>query len=325
MWAIAGLATAEDVATNVASFVMDAGVAISLSSQEEKRAEKGAQDMRNPQLWARLVAFEFDKGQGSAPYSVKLARAEGWSAAFAARVIEEYRRFLYLTQVSDRQVTPSQIVDAAWHMHLTFTRDYWEDLCPKVIGRPVHHQPCAGEEEMPRYRDQFAATKALYEAEFGAEPPADIWGRNHVRTARGFAIEEAGSITNSPVFIAFWPFAISLVLTIVDYSHMVALIALVSGVIFFMVLFNPRRRRKRKRRGEMDDEFWIDEGDDDTSSGRGRGGDGASGGGSRSTSSKQSRDDDSKSSNTGFWAMFSGDNDGDSGSDGGGCGGCGGD
>ena len=145
--------------------------------------------MRNPDLWARLQAFEFDNGTGSAPFSVKLARAEGWSKAYTARVIEEYRRFLYLTQVGDRQATPSQIVDAAWHMHLTFTRDYWEDLCPTVIGKPIHHQPCAGEEEMPRYRDQFAATKALYEAEFGAEPPSDIWGRDRAEPVRRFMAE----------------------------------------------------------------------------------------------------------------------------------------
>ncbi|MEX3014461.1 hypothetical protein [Gymnodinialimonas hymeniacidonis] len=279
--------------------------------------------MRNPELWARLSAFEFDKGPGSAPYSVKLARAEGWSAHFTARVIEEYRRFLYLTQVSDRQVTPSQIVDAAWHMHLTFTRDYWEDLCPNVIGKPVHHQPCAGEEVMPRYRDQFAATKALYEAEFGEEPPADIWARNHVRTARGFAVEESGSITSSPAFIAFWPFAISLVLTIVDYSHLIALIALGTGIIFFMVLLNPRRRRKQRTRTERDGDLWIEDDYDSSDPSDRRDGGSSSSGSGRSSSSKHSRDDNDKSSSGGFWAMFGGDGDSDGGG-GGGCGGCGG-
>ncbi len=276
--------------------------------------------MRNPDLWARLRAFEFDKGTGSAPFSVKLARAEGWSTDFTKQVIEEYRRFLYLTQVSDRQVTPSQIVDAAWHMHLTFTRDYWEDLCPNVIGKAVHHQPCAGEEEMPRYRDQFAATKSLYEAEFGGEPPVEIWGRGKAGPVRRFATEEAGSITTSPVFIAFLPFAICLVLTIVDYSHLIAAMTVFTGIMFFVVLLSPRRRRsrgKRDRRG--DDDVWLDDGSGDSGSRSGRPGD--SGG----RGSKHSRDDDSKPASGGIFGFFGGDNDSDGGDSGGGCGGCGGD
>ena len=151
--------------------------------------------MRNPDLWDRLQAYSFD-GAGSAPYSVKLARAEGWSHAFSKRVIEEYRRYAYLTQVSPRQLTPSNGIDAAWHMHLVYTREYWQNFCPNVLGNELHHTPCGGEEEMPRYRDQFAATKALYEAEFGEEPPADIWGRDATpkkRPLRAFARSERGA------------------------------------------------------------------------------------------------------------------------------------
>lgn len=119
------------------------------------------------------------------------------------RVIEEYRRFLYLIQISTRQVTPLRIVDAAWHMHLTFMRDYCDDLCPNVIDAPVHHQLCAGEEEMPRYRDQFAATKALYGAEFGAEPPSDIWARDAV-LRRSFLRAEAGGFPSQGIaFLLF--------------------------------------------------------------------------------------------------------------------------
>lgn len=273
--------------------------------------------MRNPDLWARLEAFEFDKGRGTAPFSVKLALGEGWSVAFTARVIEEYRRFLYLTQVSDRQVTPSQIVDAAWHMHLTFTRDYWEDLCPNVIGKAVHHQPCAGEEEMPRYRNQYAATKALYEAEFGMEPPADIWARNQGLGLRRFVNEETGSFTGSPTFIAFVPFAISLGLFIFEPDWLIGIIALFTGVMFFVVLLNPRRRKKTRKRQGPGDDVWID---DDSGSGRG------SARGGRSTPDKESRDDDNKpNSGAGvFLGLFGGGGDGDSDDGGGGCGGCGG-
>ncbi|WP_224815736.1 hypothetical protein [Hasllibacter sp. MH4015] len=276
--------------------------------------------MRNPELWARLTDFAFDKGHGSAPYSVKLARAEGWSAAFTARVIEEYRRFLYLTQVSDRQVTPSRIIDAAWHMHLTFTRDYWEDLCPNVIGRPVHHQPCAGEEEMPRYRDQFAATKALYEAEFGIEPPADIWGRDDAtvrRRRRRLVQDETGAGVASPVFITLALFLVSLYLVMTDPTPILVILTAVTGVAFLFVLLTPRRRRRNRReRMERDGEVWFGEnGDGGSRGGRGR----RDGNDDRSTSGSAD-----KKTSGGFAAWFFGDDSG-GGNDGGGCGGCGGD
>ena len=116
--------------------------------------------MRNRALWDRIVAHRLDAAAGSAPYSVKL---------------EEYRRFVYLTQVADTQMTPSEPVDRAWHMHLTFTRNYWDEFCAKVLSTPLHHDPCTGDEEMPRYRSQYEQTMALYEHEFGTRPPRDIW------------------------------------------------------------------------------------------------------------------------------------------------------
>lgn len=131
--------------------------------------------MQKPALWTRLKAFRFDAEEGSAPYSVKLAAEEGWTPEFTVRVIEEYRKFLYLTQVSGGQATPSVAVDRAWHMHLTFTHSYWDKLCGEVLQAALHHEPCIGEEEMPRYEDQYDATKALYLEEFGTAPPADIW------------------------------------------------------------------------------------------------------------------------------------------------------
>lgn len=139
--------------------------------------------MQDRDLWARLEAFRFDAETGDRPFSAKLAEAEGWPAPVTQRVIVEYRRFLYLTQVADGAVTPSEAVDRAWHMHLSFTRSYWDDLCGTVLRRPLHHDPCAATTDAPRYAAQYAATRALYAAEFGAPPPADLWPASH--EARG--------------------------------------------------------------------------------------------------------------------------------------------
>lgn len=261
--------------------------------------------MRDQELWARLSAYEFD-GAGSAPYSVKLARAEGWSQAFTLRVIEEYRRFLYLTQISARQVTPSQIVDVAWHMHLTFTRDYWDDLCPNVIGKPVHHQPCAGEEEMPRYRDQFAATKALYEAEFGAEPPADVWRRDALprrRPVRGFVLSEVGSMGPAPqLLLALGLAVLTAYFWVTEVEALLIAVAFIGAIWLGMaglirlgrIKGDLARRRNNGDVGVGGGAWWFTYESDDPNFEAGGG-------------------------------MFGGNGDGggDSGGDGGGCGGCG--
>ena len=80
--------------------------------------------MQDPDLWNRLKAHAFNDPGATKSYAVKLAAAEGWTPDFTLRVIEEYRKFLYLTQISRGEATPSEIIDRAWHMHLTFTRNY---------------------------------------------------------------------------------------------------------------------------------------------------------------------------------------------------------
>lgn len=217
--------------------------------------------MRDRELWVRLSVYEFD-GAGSAPFSVKRARADGWTAAFTTRVIEEYRRFLNLTQIRETREVPSRIVDAAWHRHLTFTRDYWEDLCPNVIGAPVHHQPCAGEEEMPRYRDQFAATKALYEAEFGHEPPRDIWARDAV-PRRPFLLSKVGAGNSSARGIAFFLFFALGFIAILDLTGAiigitVSVYLVIGGSLSFFLLrgFGPRLRRRKGKDVAVDGREW---------------------------------------------------------------------
>src|SRR5262249_47420226 len=67
-------------------------------------------------------------------------------------------------------------VDAAWHLHLTYTRSYWQRLCGGVLGRPLHHDPSrGGPDEAARHRHMYSRTLAAYREAFGQEPPADIW------------------------------------------------------------------------------------------------------------------------------------------------------
>jgi hypothetical protein len=126
-------------------------------------------------LWQRLQLYQIGPSDAALPFAQRLARENGWSAAHAARVIAEYRRFCFLAVTAGHPVTPSDAVDQAWHLHLTYSRDYWERFCPEVLGQPLHHGPTAGGAgERNRFFDQYAQTLRSYEAVFGS-PPADLW------------------------------------------------------------------------------------------------------------------------------------------------------
>ena len=76
-------------------------------------------------LYERIRTFQFDEGQAVFPFSARLARDNGWSAGFAARVVTEYRRFVFLAVAVGHPVSPSDQVDQVWHLHLLYTESYW--------------------------------------------------------------------------------------------------------------------------------------------------------------------------------------------------------
>jgi hypothetical protein len=126
-------------------------------------------------LFERLQAFAFDEPSAATPFTVRLARANGWTVARARRMVDEYRRFLWLAMRAGHKVSPSPSVDAVWHEHLCHTRSYWDGLCGRVLGRPLHHEPSrGGPGEAAKHAAMYAQTLASYRRWFG-EPPADVW------------------------------------------------------------------------------------------------------------------------------------------------------
>ncbi|WP_106512950.1 glycine-rich domain-containing protein [Allosphingosinicella deserti] len=124
-------------------------------------------------LWPTLSDFRI--GSSPSQFERRLADANGWPDAHAARVIAEYRRFLYLAAIADFEVTPSKPVDAAWHLHLEDDDHYRGVLCGQVLGKLLQHLPGSGEPlEEERFRAQYRETLRLYESIFGPAP-SDIW------------------------------------------------------------------------------------------------------------------------------------------------------
>jgi uncharacterized protein (TIGR04222 family) len=127
-------------------------------------------------LWRSIQDFSFDEADVTFTFARRLARENGWTLSYAYRVIEEYRRFLFLAMTAEHPVTPSEDVDQAWHLHMVYTVSYWKNLCEGVLGRPLHHGPTqGGKAEAAKHDDWYQSTLQSYAKFFGYEAPIEIW------------------------------------------------------------------------------------------------------------------------------------------------------
>lgn len=133
-------------------------------------------------LWSKIAAFEIDDAASDFRFSDRLARENFWTNDYAAAVIDEYRRFVFLAFAAGHPVTPSVDVDEVWHLHLIYTRSYWDDLCRDTLGGPLHHGPTrGGSAEAGKFDDWYRRTLESYRRLFDRTPPADIWPRPEIR------------------------------------------------------------------------------------------------------------------------------------------------
>lgn len=127
-------------------------------------------------LWEKLSTFQIGPDDCAQSFVARLAGENGWSRGFAHNVVDEYKRFLLLAVSAGHPVTPSDAVDQAWHLHLTYSDSYWNELCPHVLGRALHHGPTrGGANEDEKYRDWYTRTLASYRRIFGTNPPTAVW------------------------------------------------------------------------------------------------------------------------------------------------------
>ena len=139
--------------------------------------------MKDPGLWQRLQYHSFDDGTPLLLFRHRLANETGWTSDFCIKAIEEYKKFIYLVAISKEQLTPSQIIDEVWHLHLTYTHNYWDAMCAKIIGKPIHHAPTEGGfAEDKKYADAYLVTLERYKEEFSIEAPSEFWPRTQTPT-----------------------------------------------------------------------------------------------------------------------------------------------
>ncbi len=151
-------------------------------SMSHRTAGHVVEDFRDDPLWHGIRDFQLDAPDARFPFSKRLARENGWTWAFALKVIEEYKRFSYLATRAGHPVSPSEEVDQAWHLHLLYTHSYWVDFCGLVLGRPFHHGPGAGgAAEGAKYRDWYQDTLDSYGRLFGEPAPTEFWPATAIR------------------------------------------------------------------------------------------------------------------------------------------------
>jgi hypothetical protein len=136
-------------------------------------------------LYQRLQSFSLDEANAIFPFGKRLAKENRWTLDYSQRVIEEYKKFAFLAVVAGHPVTPSDQVDQVWHLHLLYTHSYWEEFCPEILQRSLHHGPTkGGRGESDKFHDWYSKTLASYQTWFGEVPPEDIWSPSHIRFGR---------------------------------------------------------------------------------------------------------------------------------------------
>jgi len=293
----------------------------------EKATDQNVQSMNTEQaeLYERIKAFSLDQPDTQLSFSKRLARDNGWSLQYAQQVIEEYQKFVFLAVAAGHPVTPSDQIDQVWHLHLTYTRSYWEEFCTQVLQTPLHHEPTrGGQTENQKFDTWYSKTLESYERFFGQTPPVEIWstpkerfGRDlyfvRINTQQNWVLPklqvQRGATTSVAILLTLIlsscyvgnsesnidPFTVTILATI-------CVGAALGVILFFLELVNFIKNPSRPR---ISTRPRITKGDDSSSSGCGGGGCGWG------NSSDHTSGD------------FGG-SDSSSGCGGGGCGGCGG-
>ena len=87
-------------------------------------------------------------------------------------LLKEVLRFLFLITKHNRTLSPSILIDLAWHEMILFTRLY-ESICNKNFGRFIHHTPSGDDKEN---QQRYKTTLKLYALTFG-DLPEEFWGK----------------------------------------------------------------------------------------------------------------------------------------------------
>jgi hypothetical protein len=170
-------------------------------------------------LWHRLEGYSFHERPLTRSLVDRLAEETGHPIDVCYTLVEEYRRFMYLAGSSSENLSPSPIVEMVWRMHTEDTQAYYDDFCPRILGRTLYRPEGEGE-NLPFQDDpDYIRTLELYAQEFG-RPDVKYWPdpdfaleklSHFVFWSIGFAAFVLAAVFQSLVFAGF---GLAVVLTI---------------------------------------------------------------------------------------------------------------
>ena len=127
-------------------------------------------------LYSELERIRFDTEETEFTFVKRITSENGWRIKYAERVLVEYRRFVVFVLLKFYTHTPSDAVDQVWHLHLVYSRSYWEELCGRFLQKQLHHQPMDGAgKDREVFYAQYNKTLVCYRETFGEDAPNDIW------------------------------------------------------------------------------------------------------------------------------------------------------
>jgi hypothetical protein len=94
-------------------------------------------DYRLDPLWLKLNMMNAQGMQAFAPMMQMMEQQMGQNSEMAQRVIEEYRKFLFLAMRAGPSGDPARPINDVWMMHMQNAQNYWENLAKMITERPV--------------------------------------------------------------------------------------------------------------------------------------------------------------------------------------------
>lgn len=125
---------------------------------------------KDRKLWHRLEGYSFHERPLTRSLVDRLHAETGHSIDVCYTLVEEYRRFMYLTGSTGETLAPSPIVDVVWKMHVQDEKAYFEDFCPRILGRimkrpdvslPFMDDPAYGR-TLDHYADEFGRAQVQF-------------------------------------------------------------------------------------------------------------------------------------------------------------------
>lgn len=225
--------------------------------------------MKNQKLWNNISSFELDNPLATFTFSQRLARDNNWSHSYSLEVINEYKRFIYLSSIGIGEITPSDAVDQAWHLHLTYTHSYWIELCRKTLGKEIHHNPTVGgDSQKIKFNNCYTQTQRAYIQEFGENPPIHIWPDNETRFSdikfkrinlSNYWLIQKPRLKFNNLYFSIVPILFALLYQEKNLLAILNFILVVLGLIFFdKIIVTVRKRQSRNNKSEENKSFWDD-------------------------------------------------------------------